>query len=67
MAEVIRHTENLRNYVSGDRHSESVCNSLFALTNLQKLRYFPNNQLVNFHRTHVIYISDHSSADAAAS
>lgn len=40
VAEVIRPTENFRNYVSGDRHSESVCNSLFALTNLQKLSLF---------------------------
>lgn len=40
VAEVIRHTENFRNFVSGDRHSESVCNSLFALTNLQKLSLF---------------------------
>ncbi|MCI7357173.1 MAG: hypothetical protein MSK40_05645, partial [Parabacteroides sp.] len=40
VAEVIRHTENFRNFVSGDRHSESVCNRLFALTNLQKLSLF---------------------------
>jgi len=40
VAEVIRNTENFRNFVSGDRHSESVCNSLFALTNLQKLSLF---------------------------
>lgn len=40
VAEVIRHTENFRNFVSGDRHSESVCNSLFVLTNLQKLSLF---------------------------
>lgn len=40
VAGVIRHTDNFRNFVSGDRHSESVCNSLFALTNLQKLSLF---------------------------
>ena len=30
LAEIIRHTENFRNFVFGDRHSESVC-TLFVL------------------------------------
>ena len=40
MAEVIRHTENFRNFVLSDRHSESVCIWFFAIPNLQKLSLF---------------------------
>ena len=40
MAEIIRHTENFRNFVFGDRHSESVCFWLFRNPNLQKLSLF---------------------------
>lgn len=40
MAEVIRHTENFRNFVLGDRHSESVCVWFVVIPNLQKLSLF---------------------------
>jgi hypothetical protein len=40
MAEIIHHTENFRNFVLGDRHSESVCICIFSLTKLQKLSLF---------------------------
>ena len=41
LAEVIRHTENFRNFVLDTRHSESVCFlSLFLFFNLQKLSLF---------------------------
>ena len=52
VAEVIRHTENFSNFVPSDR----LCIWLFAIPNLQIFRYFPNNQLVKFHRTHVIIL-----------
>ena len=41
-AEVIRHTENFRNFVIVDRHSESLCFwvCFFVIPNLQKLSLF---------------------------
>jgi hypothetical protein len=39
-AEVIRHTEDFRNFVFSDRHSESLCIWLFAIPNLQTLSLF---------------------------
>lgn len=39
-AEVIRHTENFRNFVFSDRHSESLCVWFVAIPNLQKLSLF---------------------------
>lgn len=55
MAEIINLTENICKVVLGDRHSESVCFWFAAIPNLQSFRYFHNNQLVNFRRTHVNY------------
>ena len=42
LAEVIRHTENFRNFVIADRHSESLCFwvCFFVIPNLQKLSLF---------------------------
>lgn len=40
VAEVIRHTENFRNFVFSDRHSESLCAWFAAIPNLQKLSLF---------------------------
>ena len=40
MAEIIRHTENFRNFVLGDRHSERVCFWFVVIPNLQKLSLF---------------------------
>jgi len=57
MAEVIRHIENFRYFFLVDRHGERVCIWLFAFPNLQNFLYFPNNQLVKFHRIHVNLIT----------
>lgn len=40
MAEIIRHTENFRNFVLGDRHSERVCFWFVVIPKLQKLSLF---------------------------
>jgi hypothetical protein len=40
MAEIIHHTENFRNFVFGDRHSESVCIWFVVIPKLQKLSLF---------------------------
>jgi hypothetical protein len=40
MAEIIHHTENFRNFVLGDRHSESVCFWFVVIPNLQILSLF---------------------------
>ena len=40
MAEIIRHTENFRNFVLGDRHSERVCFWFVVIPKLQKLLLF---------------------------
>lgn len=41
LAEIIRHTENFRNFVPDDRNSESACIfGVFSFSNLQKLSLF---------------------------
>ena len=40
LAEIIRHTDNFRNFVLGDRHSERVCFWFVVIPNLQKLSLF---------------------------
>jgi hypothetical protein len=40
MAEIIRYTENFRNFVLGDRHSESVCVWFVVIPKLQNLSLF---------------------------